>query len=108
MHKTRILLLLSFFFLIQLFANASEHNGFDEICKIYTEVANSSMVNPAKSEYIFTNVKSRVTNNDALQAHSGIFTLDAAVRYSIFKQSAELSLKHSWDCEAMNKVLTAK
>jgi hypothetical protein len=73
--------------------------GFDEICKIYTEALNSSMTKEQLSEYIFDNVKTRVNSIDALEAHAVVFNLDPAKRYSIFKQSAELSLKHNWGCE---------
>lgn len=86
-------------------AYSADKAGFDEICKIYTESVNSSMTKEQLSDYIFDNIKNRVNLADALDAHNAIFNLEPAKRYSIFKQSAEFSLKHSWDCEAMKSLL---
>lgn len=85
-------------------AFASDH-GFDEICRIYTEAQNSSMQKEQLSRYIFDNVKKRVNNKDALDAHDVVFLADPKERYSLFKQSAELSLKRSWDCPAVKALM---
>jgi len=53
------------------------------------------------SNYIFSNIKQRVKSKDALDAHEAVLQLDAHQRYKIFKQSAEFSLKHKWNCTAM-------
>lgn len=79
--------------------------GFDEICRIYTEAQNSSMQKEQLSSYIFDNVKKRVNNKDALDAHDVVFLADPKERYSLFKQSAELSLKRSWDCPAVKALM---
>jgi hypothetical protein len=84
---------------------AAQAGGFDEVCRIYTEAQNSSMQGEQLSTYIFDNVQARVTLTDAIQAHSAIFNIDPAERYSIFKQSAELSLKSKWDCPAMKTLM---
>jgi len=80
-------------------------SGFDTICQIYTEAVNSSMTKEQLSHYIFNNVESRVKSTDALEAHTAVFNLEPARRYSIFKQSAEYSLKKKWDCEAVKKLM---
>ena len=79
--------------------------GFDEICRIYTEAVNSSMKKEQLSDYIFKNVKKRVNNKDALEVHDIIFQLAPEERYKIFKKSAEMSLKRSWDCLAVEKLI---
>ena len=93
------------FYSYTIIACAVENTGFDEICKIYTEAINSSMPKEQLSKYIFDNVKSRVNNIDALDAHGSVFQLDPAERYSIFKQGAEMSLKRSWDCSAVKSLM---
>lgn len=99
LYITTVLLALSF--------NVSVANdtGFDEICRIYTEAQNSSMTGEQLSTYIFDNVDQRVTLKDARVAHEIIFQLDPPKRYAIFKESAELSLQHPWDCPAVKSLM---
>lgn len=92
-------------YLYAITAYALDNKGFDEICSIYTEAINSSMLKEQLSEYVFDNVAARVSNSDALDAHGSIFQLDPAERYSIFKQAAEMSLKRSWDCAAVKELM---
>lgn len=99
---------LIFLLLILSFSNISCANnemGFDEICRIYTEAVNSSMKKEQLSDYIFSNVQKRVKVKDALEVHDMIFQVAPEERYKIFKQSAELSLKRSWDCQAINELM---
>lgn len=105
MFNRKFLLVLLFCFFSTSTHSSVEQTGFDEICKIYTEALNSSMQKEQMSRYIFDNVKNRVNSVDALEAHSAVFNLDPAKRYLIFKQSAELSLKHIWDCEAVKQLM---
>jgi len=58
-----------------------------------------------KNDYIFNNIKKRVSSTDALQAHGAVFNLEPKKRYSIFKQSAEYSLKRKWSCKAVNQLM---
>lgn len=87
------------------FACATSDTGFDEICRIYAEANNSGMTKEQLSNYIFDNVNERVNVKDAIQAHDAVFNLAPAERYSIFKQSAELSLKREWGCQAIKKLM---
>ncbi len=89
------------------YACSVEATGFDEICHIYTEAQNSSLTMSKEklSDYIFTNIKNRVSLKDALSVYSAGLGLDPEKRYPIFKESAEYSLKHSWDCPAMKALL---
>ena len=85
--------------------HTKDQAGFDEICTIYTEAINSSMAQEQLSDYIFDNVERRITDKDALQSHEAVFNLSPEERYSIFKQSAELSLKRKWDCDAVKELM---
>jgi hypothetical protein len=89
-------------------AENTNEAGFTEICIIYTAALNTNMNTEQLSDYIFSNVAERVKSKDALEAHEAVMQLDSSQRYEIFKQSAEFSLKHNWDCEAMKKVMARK
>jgi hypothetical protein len=91
--------------LFSLHAVAAEDTGFNEICRIYTEAQNSSMLGQQLSTYIFDNVEQRVISKDARDAHDAIFQLDPTKRYEIFKQSAELALRHLWNCPAAKNLM---
>lgn len=79
--------------------------GFDEICRVYTEAYNSNMSINVLSEYIFNNIKKRVSFDEALEAHEAVMHADAKSRYVLFKGSAEYTLKRSWACKAMKAIM---
>ena len=76
-------------------------NGFDEICAIYTETKNSNMSVKIASKYIRDNVKKRVELIDALKTHDAVMSALGSLRYTLFKDSAEHTLKNKWECPAM-------
>ena len=100
--KVVLLLILATYISI---AHSSQATDFDEICKIYTEAQNSNMPKEQLSEYIFDNVKKRVSLPEALEAHGSVFHLTPAKRYSIFKKAAEITLKQTWDCPAIEALM---
>ena len=79
----------------------AEESGFDEICTIYSEYKNSNMSIKVGSEYVFYNIKVRVSSADALNAHDAVMSAGLDVRYAIFKKSAEHYLKRKWECQSM-------
>jgi hypothetical protein len=101
----RILQAVVVLFALSFNVSATEDPGFDEICRIYTEAQNSSMSGEQLNTYIFDNIDQRVASKDAREAHDAIFNLEAAARYEVLKQSAELVLEHPWDCPAAKKLL---
>lgn len=100
-------LLFTAFLFCSIVVHAADNDeaSFDEICKIYSSALNSSMNIEQLSDYIFSNVAQRVKSKDALEAHEAVMQVDQTKRYQIFKQSAELVLKHPWNCEAMQQVM---
>ena len=84
---------------------SAQASGFDEICNIYTEAQNTNMPKEQLSEYIFDNVKKRVTLPEAIEAHGSVFHLDPKKRYSIFKKAAEITLNKTWDCPAIESLM---
>ncbi len=94
-----------FIIMFPISAYSADIAGFNEICNIYTEAQNSSMSREQISDYIQNNIQARVQSVDALDAHGAVFQLEPANRYSIFKKSAEISLKHSWYCDAVKNFM---
>ena len=90
------------------YVHSADTMGFGDICNIYTTALSSNMNIDQLSDYIFSNIEQHVKSKDALDAHEAVMQLDASQRYEIFKQAAQLSLKHSWDCPAMKKVMATK
>ncbi len=86
--------------------NANSNNsGFDTICQIYTEAENSNINKDQLSDYIFSNIRNRVTSIDALEAHDSVFQLPPSKRYRIFKQAAEYFLKRKWQCTSIESLM---
>lgn len=106
--RKMLLLTVALIFSHKIYAENLNEAGFDQICQIYTAALDSHMDLEQMSNYIFSNVAQRVKSKDALDAHEAIMQLDASKRYKIFKQSAEMSLKHKWDCPTMQKVMMMK
>lgn len=87
---------------------ANNQQGFDEVCRIYTEAKNSNMNIETASKYIFDNIKKRVDSKDALQAHTAVMEAMGDDRYPLFKQSAEHVLKRTWTCSGMKSIMGMK
>jgi len=79
--------------------------GFDEICNIYTEIKNSNMTQEQKEDYIFDNIEKRVQQQGAKDAYSASVIVDPNKRYDLLKESAEMVVKHKWDCPAMQEFM---
>jgi len=87
-------------------------NGFDKICLIYENI----MTNPAyeklsmldKHEKISDEIEQHVRDIDAIQTYSAVASADPDLKYQLFKQSAEYSLKREWDCEIIKNYQTKK
>jgi len=102
-RKKSILILLSF--LLNIGIIQAQESGFDEVCRIYTEAKNSSLVKQQLDEYLNDNVTKRVKDKDALALHNAIPKVSPSERYKIFKESVEMSLKKPWDCAAMKALM---
>ncbi len=107
MFRIKIILVL-IFLICSISGYSAEDQGFNEVCRIYTEAKNSNMSAGVASKYIFNNVKERVSSVDALQAHAAVMQAMGDKRYSLFKESAEHVLKRSWNCDAMKLMMGMK
>lgn len=98
-----VLLMLSILISLAFWMKANENNGFDEICKIYTEALSANMSKEQKFNYIWDNIERRVISRDAIAAYSAVANADPALKYDLFKQAAEISLKRKWDCDVIKQ-----
>lgn len=105
MFKYKVFLTILLLSTYSLTCYSENEAGFDEICRIYTEAHNSNMSINVLSSYIFNNIKKRVSSNDALEAHDVVMNTDSITRYTLFKGSAEYTLKRPWDCLPMKAVM---
>lgn len=103
-RKLFITIILLLFHSVISFADGNEQ-GYDEVCRIYTEAYSTNMPISTLSQYIFGNIKQRAGYTDAAEAHEAVIHADAKTRYELFKASAEHTLNHKWDCAAMKSVM---
>lgn len=105
MYKTyRTLIILSLLFIISCSSKYdSIDNGFDKICLIYTDVFSDPALKDRsiieKHELVYDLVKGNVTDVDAITTFVAVAKANPDEKYTLFKQSAEYSLKRAWDCE---------
>ena len=81
----------------------SVDNGFDKICLIYDDVFNDPSLKDKspldKYDLIHVLIKKHVFDVDAITAFVIVAQANPDDKYSLFKQSAEYSLKREWECE---------
>lgn len=79
-------------------------NGFDSACLIFKEASKKNLNPEELGNYIATeldNMDEQVASKDVKEVYHALFNVNPGQRYSLFKQSAETTLKRSWDCPAM-------
>jgi len=86
--------------------SSSHNNGFDEVCLIFQEAKGLHKPLNETLSYITDNINKRVKQGDAHEAFNALVNAMPSERYSLFKQTAEASLKHAWDCPDMNAIMT--
>lgn len=78
-------------------------NGFDKICLIYTDVfsdpSHSKKPLIDKHDLVGELIEAHVKDIDAITTFSAVANADPSLKYDLFKQSAEYSLKRDWDCD---------
>ena len=80
-------------------------NGFDKICLIYEDILNDPAYakRPRIDKYVLVSeaVQKYVTDVDAITAYTAVASAEPNLKYQLFKEAAEMSLKRAWDCEAI-------
>ncbi len=85
----------------------SVDNGFDAACLIFQEAGTKNLDPVALGIYIAKKLDEMPeikAANDVRATYHALFNADPAIRYDLFKQSAEISLKRNWDCSAVKQI----
>ena len=83
---------------------ASAPNGFDSACLIFQQAAKKNLAPVEIGNYIaveLDNMDEQPASEDVKAVYHALFNVDPAKRYALFKESAEITLDRSWDCDAM-------
>jgi hypothetical protein len=104
--------ILRFFSLIFLVSCVTTHtptvsNGFDAACKIFEEAGTKKLSPIELGSYIGSRLEDMSDLpgiEEVKSVYHALFNVDPAKRYLLFKESAEISLKHDWDCVAMKAI----
>ena len=79
-------------------------NGFDSACLIFQKAATKNLTPQELGNYIadeFDKMKVQMASEDVKEVYHALFNVEPTKRYGLFKESAEITLNRSWDCEAM-------
>ena len=79
-------------------------NGFDSACQIFKEASTKNLNPEELGNYIATeleNMGDQLASKEVKEVYHALFNVNPTQRYSLFKQSAEITLKRNWDCQAM-------
>jgi hypothetical protein len=108
MGKNMKITIISIFFisLISLVSCSSANtNGFDQVCHIFRDASKLNKPQDETLVYISSNIDKSVPPGDALNAFHALVSVNPADRYALFKQMAESSLKHPWNCSEMKSIM---
>lgn len=86
-------------------------NGFDTACDIFKQASQKNLSPEELGQYIGDRLKSmpeQKAKQDAIDTYDVLFQATPALRYQLFKESAEYSLKRKWHCEAIKKIYDMK
>ena len=105
--KNIILLTVIFLFSCSMNTNIKAKNGFDAACLIFQKASTMKLSPQKLGSYIaheLNKIESQEASEDVKQIYHALFNVSPAERYALFKESAEMTLKRSWDCDVMKKM----
>ncbi len=82
-------------------------NGFDAACNIFEEAGTKNLSPIELGAFIdsrLNDMSDLPGKEEVKSVYHALFNVDPAERYLLFKESAEISLKHDWDCAAMKAI----
>ncbi len=105
--KTPALLTTIFLISCSINTNIKAKNGFDSACLIYQKASTMKLSPQELGDYIADNLN-KLEHQKALEdvknVYHALFNVSPKDRYALFKESAEITLKRSWDCNIMKKM----
>jgi hypothetical protein len=105
----RIIRLFPFIFLVSCIATHTQtvSNGFDAACNIFEEAGTKNLSPIELGAFIGSRLEDMSDlpgKEEVKSVYHSLFNVDPSKRYMLFKESAEISLKHDWDCAAMKEI----
>jgi len=87
--------------------NIKTKNGFDTACAIFQKASLMKLSPQELGNYIadaLDKMPPQRASEDVKQVYHALFNVSPKERYTLFKESAEITLKRSWDCHIMKKM----
>lgn len=88
-------------------SDTSNTNGFDTACKLLSEGVKRNLSPEELGQYIsdgLISMPNQEAKIEVIEAYHALFNADPALRYQLFKESAEMTLGREWSCPAMEKL----
>lgn len=105
--KTPVLLTTLFLISCSINTNIKTKNGFDTACLIFQHASTMKLSPQELGNYIanaINKMEHQKASDDVKQVYHALFNVSPNERYALFKESAEITLKRNWDCDAMKKM----
>jgi len=102
-------ILLSTIFLIScgINTNIKTKNGFDSACLIFQKASTMKLKPQELGVHIegeLNKLKHQKALEDVKKVYHALFNVSPNERYTLFKESADITLKRSWDCNIMKEM----
>ena len=84
-----------------------KNNGFDTACHIFKEASEKNLSPEDLGTDIEHKLKSmpeQKAKQDVIELYDMLFQADPALRYKLFKESAEYTLKREWHCSSIREL----
>lgn len=88
-----------------------ENNGFDTACNIFGEALQKNLSPVELGIFIEDKLKAmpeQKAKQDVIDLFDLLFQADPSLRYQLFKESAEYSLKREWHCDSIKELYELK
>lgn len=81
-------------------------SDFDLLCSIYREATELNLESTQlRSDYINTQVDSRISSNEVIETHYTLFNADPEDRYSILVEAANHYTSKDWSCSSAKELM---
>lgn len=87
--------------------NEKATNGFDSACLIFQEAATKNLDPVELGDYIaaeLDKMEEQLASEEVKVVYHALFNVEPAKRYGLFKESAEITLNRSWNCNAIKEL----
>jgi hypothetical protein len=85
----------------------SSKADFDQACGLFKEAIELNVSTETRFSYVSEHLKKRISSKDVNDAYEMIFLTEQENRYKVFKEAVEKSLNITWQCEALESLLSS-